>query len=46
MSELIEKLETDPAMRERAGKILSSIMCLVSVAALFMVGYISWGMAS
>lgn len=43
---LIEKLETDIATRVRAGKILSSILCIVSVAAVVMVFYVSWGMSS
>jgi len=41
MRRLITKLETDPAMRARAGKIMSSVMFFVSVAAAVMVGYIS-----
>lgn len=41
MRGLITKLETDTAMRVRAGKIMSSVMLCVSVAAAAMVGYIS-----
>ncbi|WP_255354537.1 hypothetical protein [Duganella sp. Leaf126] len=44
MSQLIAKLETDPALRVRAGKIVSGVMVVVSCAAVIMVGYISWGM--
>lgn len=44
MSDLITKLETDPAMRARAGKIISNVMGVVSVAAAIMVGYLSWVM--
>ena len=43
MRGLITKLETDIAMRVRAGKILSSILLGVSVAAAVMVGYTFWG---
>ncbi|WP_264372567.1 hypothetical protein [Janthinobacterium violaceinigrum] len=42
MSSLIAKLETDVAMRVRAGKILSGMMGVVSVAAALVVAYLSW----
>lgn len=41
MRSLITKLETDPAMRVRAAKIMSSVMLFVSLTAAAMVGYIS-----
>jgi len=42
MSSLIAKLETDVAARVRAGKILSGLMGIVSVAATLMIAYLSW----
>jgi hypothetical protein len=44
MSDLIAKLETDAATRARAGRIISNVMGLVSVAAALVVGYLSWVM--
>jgi hypothetical protein len=42
MSSLIAKLETDVAARVRAGKILSGLMGIVSVAAALAVAYLAW----
>ncbi|WP_300749850.1 hypothetical protein [Janthinobacterium sp.] len=42
MSSLIAKLETDAIVRVRAGKILSGMMGVVSVAAVVVVAYLSW----
>ncbi|MET0266700.1 MAG: hypothetical protein ABW202_13910 [Duganella sp.] len=42
MSGLIAKLETDPAMRVLAGKIIANVMACVSVAAAVVVVYLSW----
>ncbi|MBB5610644.1 MULTISPECIES: hypothetical protein [unclassified Janthinobacterium] len=42
MNSLIAKLETDAVARVRAGKILSSLMGIVSVSAVLVVAYLSW----
>jgi hypothetical protein len=42
MSSLIAKMETDVDARMRAGKILSTLMGIVSVAAALAVGYLSF----
>lgn len=42
MSSLIAKLETDPDLRLRAGKIISNVMSITSVAAALVVAYLSW----
>jgi hypothetical protein len=44
MNRLIEKLETDVAARVLAGKILSSILGLVSIAAAVATVYLSWSL--
>lgn len=44
MNRLIAKLETDVAARILAGKILASILGLVSIAAAVATVYLSWSL--